>query len=93
MVNESTSERTHDNEISSAGYLDLHGLEHYTSIPVSTMRDYIKREGLPCFKVRGKILVKRSEFDHWLDGYRVQSIEDLKAKARELVAKVIESDR
>jgi excisionase family DNA binding protein len=93
MGNDPTEARTHITEISNDCYLDLHGLEYYTSIPVSTMRDYIKREGLPCFKVRGKILVKRSEFDTWMDDYRVESLDDLKAKARELVARVIESDK
>ena len=91
MVNESTEGQAHDKEISSAGYLDLHGLKHYTSIPVSTMRDYIKREGLPCFKVRGKILVKRSEFDAWMESYRIKGM-DAQSIAREVVSKLMESD-
>ena len=38
---------------------------------MATVRDYIKKEGLPCFKVRGKVLIKRSEFEDWLEHYRV----------------------
>ncbi len=47
-------------------YFDLPGLNAYSCIPVPTLRDYIKRDGMPCFKLRGKILVKRSEFDAWM---------------------------
>lgn len=46
-------------------YFDLKGLSVYSSIGVSTLRDHI-RVDLPCFKAKGKILVKRSEFDAWM---------------------------
>jgi len=38
---------------------------------VSTLRDYLRAGGLPHFKLKGKILVKRSEFDEWLENFRV----------------------
>ena len=53
------------------GYLDLRGLSTYSSLAVPTLRDYIKSGTLPCFKVKGKILVKRSEFDAWMEKQRV----------------------
>lgn len=62
-------------------YFDLSGLYAYSCIPVPTLRDYIKRDGMPCYKLRGKILVKRSEFDAWMDGHRVDSAGELKEKA------------
>ncbi len=37
---------------------------------IPTLRDYM-REGMPYFKLKGKILVKRSEFDGWLESFRV----------------------
>jgi hypothetical protein len=54
-------------------YLDLQGLEDYSSLSISTIRSYIKYDSLPHFKVRGKILVRQSEFDKWMEGYRVDS--------------------
>jgi excisionase family DNA binding protein len=53
------------------GYFDLRGLEEYSSIKVPTLRDYIKSGDLPCFKLKGKILVRKSEFDEWMEEYRV----------------------
>lgn len=46
-------------------FFDLRGLSAYSSMGVSTLRDHI-RVDLPCFKVGGKILVKKSEFDAWM---------------------------
>jgi hypothetical protein len=54
-------------------YFDLRAFSQFSSIPVPTARDYIKKEGLPCFKVRGKVLIKRTEFEVWLEGYRLKS--------------------
>jgi len=55
---------------------DLKGLSAYSSLGVGTLRDYL-RAGLPHFKVKGKILVRRSEFDQWLEGFRVDRKVDL----------------
>jgi len=52
-------------------YFDLRGLEAYSALKVPTLRDYIKSGDLPCFKVKGKILIRKSEFDTWLEDYRV----------------------
>jgi hypothetical protein len=35
------------------------------------------REGMPYFKLKGKILVKRSEFDGWLESFRVNRNQEL----------------
>ena len=59
------------------GYFDLPGLAKYCSLKVPTLRDHIRSGDLPCFKVKGKILIKRSEFDSWLEGYRVNKKQDL----------------
>ncbi len=52
-------------------YFDLKGLNAYSALGVSTLRDHIRAGSLPAFKVKGKILIKRSEFDDWLEGYRL----------------------
>ena len=57
--------------------LDLKRLSRYSSLGVPTLRDYIRSDGLPCFKIRGKILIKQSEFDNWLERYRVNRSQDL----------------
>ena len=58
-------------------YLDLRGLSTYSSLAVPTLRDYLKEGGLPHYKLRGKIIVKKSEFDSWMENYRVDKREDL----------------
>jgi hypothetical protein len=39
-------------------YFDLQGLSAYSALGVGTLRDHIRCGSLPCFKVKGKILVK-----------------------------------
>ena len=58
-------------------YFDLKGLSAYSAVSVGSLRDYLKSGGLPFFKLRGKLLIKRSEFDAWLEGYRVNKKQDL----------------
>jgi len=53
-------------------YFDLKGLSTYASLKVPTLRDYIREGKLPAFKVRGKLLIRRSEFDAWLEKFRVK---------------------
>jgi len=69
-------------------YFDLPGLKAYSCIPVPTLRDYIKRDGMPCFKLRGKILVKRSEFDKWMDEHRVDAANEIKEKVDEVLDRI-----
>ena len=69
-------------------YFDLPGLNAYSCIPVPTLRDYIRRDGMPCFKLRGKILVKRSEFDAWVNDHRVDGIDKLRDKAAEVLERL-----
>jgi hypothetical protein len=58
-------------------YFDLRGLETYSALKVSTLRDYIRCADLPHYKLKGKILIRKSEFDTWLEGYRVNKKQDL----------------
>jgi hypothetical protein len=57
-------------------YFDLKALSGYSSLGVGTLRDY-PQIGLPHFKLKGKILVKRSEFDGWMEGFRVDKNEEV----------------
>ena len=58
-------------------YFDLKGLSAYSAFGVGTLRDYIRSDALPCFKVRGKILIKKSEFDAWVERYRINQAQDI----------------
>ena len=66
---------------------DLQGLSAYCSLKVPTLRDHIKSGSLPCFKVKGKILIKNSEFEAWLEIYRLNKKQELDG----LVDGVVES--
>ena len=54
-------------------YMDLRGLAAYSGMSVSALRHHIRANSLPVFNVAGKkgsigkILVKRSEFDRWME--------------------------
>lgn len=58
-------------------YFDLKGLSAYSALAVSTLRDYIRKGKLPCFKLEGKILVRRSDFDKWIDQFRTRREQDI----------------
>ena len=58
-------------------FFDLRGLAVYSSLGVGTLRDHIKSGNLPCFKVKGKILIKRSEFDQWMEDHRLDKKKDI----------------
>ena len=67
-------------------YLDLRGLSAYSALGVSTLRDYIRAGSLPCFKLKGKVLVKRSEFDAWMEKRRVQKGKDINAIVNDIMS-------
>ena len=50
-------------------YFDLKGLSKYSSVCVSTLRDYIRDGDLPAYRLKGKVLVKRSVFDMWVESH------------------------
>ena len=56
-------------------YLPLKALSQYGGLSVRTLRGYLHHPAhpLPHYRVGGKILVKRSEFDTWVAGFRAES--------------------
>ncbi len=69
---------------------DLRGLHAYSSMAVPTLREYLAgADGIPHFKLRGKILVRRNEFNRWLEKFRV----DPRAEVQRVVQDVMESLR
>jgi hypothetical protein len=55
-----------------AGYLPLTALARYSGLSVRTLRTHLARRShpLPCFRIGGKILVKRADFDMWAEQFR-----------------------
>ena len=58
-------------------YFDLKGLSAYSSLVVPTLRDYVKEGKLPAFKIKGKVFIKRSEFDECLEKFRLKKKQDI----------------
>jgi excisionase family DNA binding protein len=70
-------------------WLDLKALQRYACVSERTFREWIHRSTnpLPAVQVGGKILVRRSEFDRWLEAHQVRHI-DVGCIVDELVAGV-----
>ena len=60
------------------GYFDLKALSAYSSCSVRWLRDRLvdRLHPLPHYRIEGKILVKREEFDRWLSGSHVVNSPD-----------------
>jgi hypothetical protein len=76
-------------ELAGDGYLSLRALASYACVSIRTLRGYLVHgtRPLPHFRVGGKILVKRSEFDVWMGQFRVAH----DPRADEIVADVLRS--
>ncbi len=69
-------------------FLSLKALAEYSSLSVRTLRHFIHElppeRALPCYRLPGKLLVRRSEFDAWLEQYRSRGRPSLVKALREL---------
>jgi hypothetical protein len=76
--------------MSPAVYLSLPQLAAYASLSVRTLRSYLAhpQHPLPHYKLPGKILVRRDEFDAWIARYRVaaSTLPDLDRLVNEIIA-------
>ena len=56
-------------------FLDLRALAQYSCLSVRKLRDFLTSAShqLPSYRVGGKILVRRSEFDQWIAAYRYRA--------------------
>lgn len=68
--------RTHLN--GTPAYLDLRTLAAAASCSIRWLRSRLvdPSDPLPHFKVQGKVLVKREEFDRWMERHRVVHVEN-----------------
>jgi hypothetical protein len=56
-------------------FLPLRALAAYAGLSVRTLRQYLDLppdQALPCYRVGGKILVRRSQFDAWVAQYQTR---------------------
>ena len=53
-------------------YLSLKELSQYAGFSVRRLRDFVSDPvaPLPCYRIGGKVLVKRSEYDDWAQRFR-----------------------
>jgi hypothetical protein len=61
-------------------WMDLKSTQDYANVSERTLREWIHRpvDPLPAVQVEhGKILIKRSRFDQWLEAHPVQSINSI----------------
>jgi excisionase family DNA binding protein len=74
-------------------WLDLKALQQYACVSQRTLREWIHRptNPLPAVQVGSKILVRRSTFDRWLEGYQIKSV-DLGCIVDEVIAGVMETN-
>ena len=58
-------------------WLDLKALQGYACVSERTIRCWIHRavDPLPASRVGTKILIRRSEFDRWLEAHQVKHID------------------
>ena len=70
-------------------WLDLRRLSEYAAVGERTLRSWIRLEvnPLPAVQVRGKILVRKSDFDRWLERHAIKQV-DLGSIVEEMVEAV-----
>ena len=54
-------------------FLSLKALAAYSCLSARTLRGFTELppdQALPCYRLPGKLLVRRSQFDAWLERYR-----------------------
>jgi hypothetical protein len=55
-------------------YLGLKALSAYSGLSIRKLRQLIDRDpadALPAYRIDGRVLVRRSEFDEWASRYRI----------------------
>jgi len=57
-------------------WMDLRRLQEYAAVSERTLRSWIHAgdRPLPACRVGTKIMVKRSEFDSWMEKHRIKSV-------------------
>jgi hypothetical protein len=69
-------------------YLSLRDLASYSSLSERLLRSFLTApsDPLPHFRVGGRVLVRRSDFDRWIEVYREPTTDDADAIATRMLA-------
>jgi hypothetical protein len=68
-------------------YLSLRALTQYSGLSLSTIRQYLALpppDALPAYYLPGKILVRRSDFDVWIQRFKTRGRPDVVKVLQEL---------
>ena len=79
----------HEHNSAGLEWLDLRRLRDYAAVSNRTLRAWIHSpvDPLPAVRVSTKILVRRSEFDAWMEFHRIKPV-DLGGMVEEIVEAV-----
>jgi len=71
-------------------FLSLRALASYAGLSVRTLRDHLDHPAhpLPHYRVGGKILVRRSEFDAWIAAHRRVGLADVSGIVNEVLGSI-----
>lgn len=71
-------------------WLDLRQLTRYAAVSERTLREWIHSETnpLPASRVHAKLLVRRRDFDRWLESHRLKPSSSVDGIVDELLAAV-----
>lgn len=71
-------------------FLSLRALASYAGLSVRTLREYLDHPSrpLPHYRVGGKILVRRSEFDGWIIAHRRVGVADVAGIVNDVLRRV-----
>lgn len=68
-----------DNDDDDVGYFDLDRLAKYSGLSLSTLRRWLKHKDhpLPHYRIGGRVLVNKREFDQWVARFKPAAAPDL----------------
>jgi excisionase family DNA binding protein len=72
-------------------WLDLRALQAYAAVSNRTLREWIRRSSnpLPASQVGRKLLVRRRDFDRWIQAHRIQPVDRVGRVVNEVVSELI----
>jgi hypothetical protein len=68
------------------GYMDLKTLAAYSAMSIRSLRRHLEdvSHPLPCYRIGGKIVVRQSQFDQWVQQFESRGRPSLALAVKEL---------
>jgi hypothetical protein len=67
-------------------YFDLKDLSEYSSLSVKTLRKHLLE--IDHYRVGGKIIVRKGDFDNWMLQFKVPNSENIRQLTNEIIEKI-----